>query len=216
MIKKTVLLINAGHGGMNYQTGESYTDKEDGKMTLHTNGKPYHWKGWFFEGVSNRRLALEFIAQASRAGYICIPVFPPEGDPEPKQRAELANKIALELQCRCIYLSFHSNAVTSSTSPQNSAQGVCAMVFKRGSNTAKLAEKITLAMQNVFDEYGSKRRAQLIHDNGLDETTHTAMPAILFEIGFFDNPQNADLLMDAEFCVHLIATMVEQIKRNVE
>jgi hypothetical protein len=216
MIKKTVLLINAGHGGMNFQTGESYTDKEDGKMTLHTNGKPYHWKGWFFEGVSNRRLALEFIAQASRAGYICIPVFPPEGDPEPRDRAKLANEIAMKLQCKCIYLSFHSNAAGIGTNPQLTAQGVSAFVYKLKSETAVLAEKITKAMQNVFDEYGSKRRAQLIHDKPLDETTYTAMPAILFEVGFFDNPQNADLLMDAEFCVHLIATMVEQIKRNVE
>lgn len=71
-------------------------------------------------------------------------------------------------------------------------------------------------MQKVFDRWGSKRRAQLIHDKSLDETTYTSMPAMLFEVGFFDNPHNADLLINPEFRAEVIDAMLKEIEQIYE
>jgi len=37
------------------------------------------------------------------------------------------------------------------------------------------------------------------------------MPAMLFEVGFFDNPKNADLLIDACFRSTLVDRMLKEI-----
>jgi len=212
-MKKTVIFLNAGHGGMN-EKGESMTDPEDGKMTLHTNGKEYHHKGWFYEGVFNRQIADEFAEKAQLLGFEIVKVYHPLYDGHQMNRVRYANSLAPQINVKgkqCIWLSFHANAAGSGTAPKHSAEGVCTFVFKRGTETAKAAEQITKAMQDVFDAYGSKRRATLIHDKPLDETFHTAMPAMLFEVGFFDNPRNADLLIDPCFRSTLVDRMLKEI-----
>ena len=41
-MKKTLIFVNAGHGGMD-DKGNTLTNPIDGKKTLHTNGKFYHY-----------------------------------------------------------------------------------------------------------------------------------------------------------------------------
>jgi N-acetylmuramoyl-L-alanine amidase len=41
------------------------------------------------------------------------------------------------------------------------------------------------------------------------------MPAILFELGFFDNPNNADLLINPQFRTLIIKSMVETLKTKL-
>lgn len=214
-IKQTLLLIDAGHGGIDPNTGLYTTSPTIGKKTLHTNGKPYHGGGWFYEGKFNREFALEFMSQAKDAGYICHPVYHPYLDTPLNDRPKTGNEIQTKYNSKSLFLSFHANATAVGTAPQTSAEGVCSFVYKLGSETAKLAEKITLSMQNVFDAHGSKRRSQLVNDNPLTITTATNMGAILFEIGFFDNPNNADLLMKPEFRQKVVKSMIDIIKTNV-
>ena len=220
-MKKTVIFLNAGHGGMD-ANGNSLTNEKDGKKTLHTNGKPYHNKGWFYEGVFNRQIADQFAEKAQELGYEVVKVYHPEQDTNRRGRITFANNLAAQFNQKgkhCIWLSFHANATAATTAPQNSAEGVCTFVFKLGTGTAQAAEQISLAMQDVFDAYKSKRRAQLVHDRTtrrLDETELTAMPAMLFEVGFFDNPKNADLLIDACFRSTVVDRMLKEIDKIYE
>jgi N-acetylmuramoyl-L-alanine amidase len=41
------------------------------------------------------------------------------------------------------------------------------------------------------------------------------MPAILFELGFFDNPNNADLLINPTFRGEMVKVMVETFKTRL-
>lgn len=213
--KQTVLFIDAGHGGLDPMTGEYLTPATIGKKTQHTNGKAYHNNGWFYEGHFNRQIAQEFISKAKEAGYHCIPVYHPFQDNSLKDRTDTANAMALKLQTMSLFLSFHSNAAGVGTQPQTSAEGVCSFVFKLGSETYKLALAITEQLEKVFDKYGSRRRSLQVLDNSLHITTYTTMPAILFELGFFDNPNNADLLINPTFRSNLINVMIETIKTKV-
>lgn len=216
-----VLFIDAGHGGWD---GKKYhTFPKDGKMTFHP-GKQYHNGGWFFEGQFDRDFAAEFTVEATQKGHHCIPVYLPMLDSwrsynysDPKKsfwqkgsRCDLANEIWERIgKPQSLLLSFHSNSATIGTAPQNSAAGVCSFVHKLNTPTSVLAEKMTLGMQGIFDKYGSKRRAKLVHTDSLDMTAHSDMPSILFEIGFFDNPQNADLLIKKEFRAELIEKILD-------
>lgn len=210
-----IILVNAGHGGQSTKTGEYLTPPKTGKKTLHTNGKKYHKDGWFYEGTFNRQISAEFIAQATKAGFLCIPVYMPQADMPlndiPKAANEMQRIVNTYYKEPCIFLSMHANSAGATTAPQSMAQGVCSFVYQLGSNTAKVAERITKRLQAVFDAYGSKRRAQLVHDQSLTVTRYTSMPAILFELGFFDNPDNADLLMNPHFIEDIAKVMVDEL-----
>jgi N-acetylmuramoyl-L-alanine amidase len=228
-MKKTVLFIDAGHGGYTNETGYQ-TFPTDGKLTLHNNGKDYHDESWFYEGHFNRIFADEFIEEAMKEGFICIPVYRPLSDTwryndysqpgKPVQegsRCNLANTI-WEMMGRpnALCLSFHANSNTKGTTPQTAAGGPCAMVYKLGSETAKLADTMIRPVHELFKAKGSKLRSQLVHDNSLDMTTWTKMPCILFELGFFDNPQNADLLMIRNFRVEMAKILAKKAAENLQ
>ena len=207
-IKKTILFVNAGHGGID-DKGDTMTDPKAGKKTLHTNGKFYHKGSWFFEGSSNRDFALEFIASASLAGFICVPVFEPQIDTTRLNRINWANDYSKGK--KTLWLSFHSNAIANSTNPQNSAEGACCFVGSLAGVSGKLAAEIMPAVQAVFDKHGSGRRATMVHDTPLDETAKTVMPSILFELGFFDNPDNADLIINPIFRDEVIQAIIKKL-----
>jgi N-acetylmuramoyl-L-alanine amidase len=212
-MKKTILFVNAGHGGLD-DNGNYTTPPTTGKKTLHTNGKMYHGGGWFYEGVFNRDIAEEFICEAQKLGYVCERTYHKSADTPLRKRTDEANRKAWKKQS--IWISFHANAVANSTAPQTFAEGVCVFVFRLGSKTALAAGQICKEVEKVFDRYGSKRRAQLVHNKSLHETTHSAMPAMLFEMGFFDNPNNADLLMNPTFRKEVIDVMLKEIVKIYE
>jgi N-acetylmuramoyl-L-alanine amidase len=214
-MKQTILFIDAGHGGLDPMTKKYLTPENIGKKTLHTNGKAYHDNGWFYEGHFNRQFANEFMEKAIAARFHCIPVYHPWNDNSLKDRTDSANQIAAKYGTRSLFLSFHANAAGMTTGPQTSAEGVGAFVYKVGSDTSNLALSICQGLEKIFDRYGSKRRASLVLDTPLHITTATAMPAILFELGFFDNPNNADLLINPTFRTALITSMIETLKTKV-
>lgn len=216
-----IILINAGHGGWNLDTKEYLTPPTTGKKTLHTNGNEYHDKGWFYEGVFNRIMAAELIAKITLSGLMCVPVYMPNKDMPLNDIPKAANEIQEILNKYynedCIFLSIHANSASSNTSPQNLAGGVCSFVYSVKSETAAFAYRINKKLQDLFDRYGSKRRSGLVNDSPLTVTKYTKMPAILLELGFFDNPQNADLLMlptfRAEIAEIIAAELVEKYGR---
>jgi len=214
-MKQTVLFIDAGHGGLDPMTKEYLTPPSIGKKTLHDNGKSYHYNGWFYEGHFNRQIASEFILEATKAEFYCIPVYHPWKDNPMKERTDFANQQAMRLQTQSMFLSFHANAAGATSGPQLFAEGVCSFVYKLGTETANLALTITQNLEKVFDTYGSKRRAGLVFDSPLHMTSQTTMPAILFELGFFDNPNNADLLINPQFRTLIIKSMVETLKTKL-
>jgi N-acetylmuramoyl-L-alanine amidase len=214
-MKQTILFIDAGHGGLDPMTKEYLTPEKIGKKTLHSNGKAYHNNGWFYEGNFNRQMATQFITEATIAGFHCIPVYHPWQDNSLADRTDTANAINQKFATKSLFVSFHANAAGVGTAPQISAEGVCSFVYRLGTNTANLALSTTQNLEKVFDKYGSRKRSSLVLDNPLHITTATKMPAILFELGFFDNPNNADLLINPTFRGEMVKVMVETFKTRL-
>ena len=85
------------------------------------------------------------------------------------------------------FISLHTNA---STSP--SAGGTEAYVFSIPSRAAELAEDI---VDGVSEETGLRDRGVLAR-SGLYVLRKTKMPAVLVELGFISNPEEAALMRD--------------------
>ena len=85
------------------------------------------------------------------------------------------------------FISLHTNA---STSPD--AGGSEALVFTRPSSAASLAADI---LRNLNETTGLRNRGVIVR-NGLYVLRKTAMPAVLVELGFITNPEEAALMRD--------------------
>ena len=169
-MKQTVLLIDAGHGGIdengNYTTAPS-------KQHKYTQG--FHDNGWFYEGVSNRRIAAEFIAQASRMGFVCVPVYGPSKDINLATRTNLANDIALDLDTQCIYISFHSDAFNGT------ARGWTIFHHPNSNAGNQIASSVWREVSPLLSEFGtSDRGVRTAHYHVL---TYTSMPPLLIVTG---------------------------------
>lgn len=200
-MKQTVLFIDAGHGGIdlsgNYTTAPSKQHKFE---------QGFHESGWFYEGVSNRRLAAEFMAQASRMGYLCIPVYHPSKDTSLSVRTATANYMAETLEVDSIYISFHSNAF------DGSARGWCVFHHPNSSGGNRIAESIASEVLPLCVDYEVPERNPVLGAN-FHVLTYTSMPAILLENLFFDNEQDAELLQDPTFCVNLCNRILRGIEK---
>jgi N-acetylmuramoyl-L-alanine amidase len=188
--KELVLFIDAGHGGVN-AAGEYMTSPINGKKkNFGTYG--YHGDGWFYEGYSNRIFADLFMQKAVEMGYLCIPVYHPVNDTNLSIRTSLANNAAAQLGAKSIFISFHSNAFNGTVRGFN--------VFHHASSTKGklIAESVGRNCGQYCTAWGSNSpnpvRTETFH-----VLSQTNMPAILLETLFFDNSDDADLLMSSYF-----------------
>lgn len=85
------------------------------------------------------------------------------------------------------FISLHTNA---SNSPD--AGGSEALVFSRPSSSASLAADI---LRNLNEATGLRNRGVIVR-SGLYVLRKTAMPAVLVELGFITNPEEAALMRD--------------------
>ena len=231
---KPIIYVRAGHSGIDPKTG-LYLTKEDSnsKWYDHKNGKTYHKGSQFFEGESNRDIAAEFIKQATASRFHVVPIHHPYLDFSLGEYCDEANAHAKKHttpSSPAIFLDIHSNA-----SGSGKARGMTTLYYPgyidkntglavdRPSRGGKLlAESMSSCVNPLFLEYGSDYK-QSVRPGWMYKGNkpyavyymlqNTNMPSIIIENGFFDNEKDADLLMNHEFCVELVAQMVRGVQR---
>lgn len=207
-MKQTVLLVDAGHGGTDPNTGEYTTPSSTGKKFYYEN-QSFHSKGWFYEGVSNRVVAAEFIAQATRAGFICVPVYPPAEDSTLMRRINFSNHYHKEVNSNCVFLSFHSNAF------QQTNRGLQIYHYPNSTAGKALAEAVIATTQKTFIDYDSTFSYPL-KSADFAVLRGTNCPAILLELGFFDNLKDANLLFNNGFRVDIVNSIVAGLDKHLK
>lgn len=213
-MKKTILIIDAGHGSISPTTGEYLTAPNIGKKTLHNDGN-YHGGGWFYEGLFNRQSAADFMRQAA-GKFHCIPIYHQWDDTSLGHRVELANNIARAMGNDNVFLlSFHSNSNSATTAPQNKAYGYTLHTYALKGRTANIAKAIAPKLNWKFGQFGSLRPSiwPLHFQKVVDITAKTTMPTIILEQGFFDNPKDAKLLLHPEVIEGLNKTLLEELSK---
>ena len=216
-MKKT-LFISAGHGGIDPNDG-LYTTKRDqnAKYFRHQNGKRYHRDGEIYEGVINRAIVAEFISQATKRGYHCVPVYHEWKDTPLSVRTSFANDTSKRFGYDSLYLSFHSNA------SNGNARGFVSFHHPQSKNGKRLAENIASFASPYWGKHGMEFRNPVLPGymytpkgkiRGIyHEVLKTDMPALILENGFFDNPFDADLLMKSEFGIGLCSAILDGLDR---
>lgn len=205
-MRQKVLLIDTGHGGRDPFSGEYTTDPKTGKKFKHKKGA-FHGSGWFYEGVSNRIFGAEFISQATRAGFMCVPVSHPSKDTTLMERIRFANYYHKEVNSDCVFISFHSNAF------KQIHRGFQIYHHPNSGAGRELASSIADTTEFVFLDYDSIWKANPVKSANYAVLRGTKMPAVLLENGFFDNYEDALLLMQPEFVADVCAAIVKGISR---
>ncbi len=186
-----MIFLDYGHGGID-ENG-NYTTK--GKLYKHKNGL-FHDDKTFYEGVFNRAqaklVAKSLIDKDISFRFVADPV----EDTSLESRVNYANGIARKIGIEnTLYISFHADAFDGTargfsiyTSPGFTKSDVLAdALFKEVSN--KMGHLIRMRFDKSDGDYDKEARFYVL--------TQTLMPALLIEHLFFDNFEDAKLLMDS-------------------
>lgn len=197
-MKRKLIILDPGHGGIDPGTGE-YTTSPN-KMAYH-EGRYMHKDGWFYEGVWNRYFALELGARLAASGLPFVYSIPLKRWHEDVRLGERIAYINAMHQIHDVLLiSIHANAFNRKvrgwqvhTSPGETASD-------------KHATKLHGFVQ---DEFGQSMMRSDTSDGDVDYEDafeiliKTICPAVLTENLFFDNTEDAMLLLDYSFCNRL-------------
>ena len=202
------VFLDAGHGGVdpegNYTTAPS-------KQYQHNSGG-FHNGGWFYEGVWNRHLMAKVQKKLQRLGIAFIPVYHDYLDFPLSYRVEQANWYFRNYR-RGIFVSAHANA-----------SGVNARGFELYTSPGVTAsDRIANYMyEEVEDILGDRIvMRQDLSDGDYDKEARfyvlvrTVMPAVLIEHLFFDNFNDARLLMDEEVVDRFAEAQIRMIIRYI-
>lgn len=199
------VFLDAGHGGLD-KAGKYVTAPS--KQFKHDKGE-FHGDGWFYEGIFNRTLTNRVAAKLNNLSIPNIIVSHEYLDISLHYRVDLANWYHRNYK-KGLYISNHANASSSGR-----ARGF--EVYTTRGKT-KSDEVATLHYKNVQDLLGDRIKYRPERSDGdVDREANffviknTAMPAILVEHLFFDNFDDASLLMDDEIIERFAEAQVRTV-----
>jgi N-acetylmuramoyl-L-alanine amidase len=204
------VFLDAGHGGLD-KAGKYVTAPS--KQFKHDKGE-FHGDGWFYEGVFNRILTNRIAAKLTNLSVPNIIVSHEYLDISLHYRVDLANWYHKNYK-KGLFISNHANASSSGR-----ARGF--EVYTTRGKT-KSDEVATLHYKNVQDLLGDRIKYRPERSDGdVDREANffviknTAMPAILVEHLFFDNFDDASLLVDDEIIERFAEAQVRTVIEAAE
>lgn len=205
MVKDFLVFLDAGHGGLdadgNYVTAPS-------KQFKHSEGK-FHKDTWFYEGVFNRILTNKVAQKLDQLRIPYYMVSHEYKDIHLSYRVDVANWMSRKV-AKSVYISNHSNA------GGGSARGFEVYTSPGKTTSDKVAELLWNNVKDVLGDRISRYRSDKSDGDNDKEArfyvlTRTRMPAILIEHLFFDNIEDAKLLMDDEIIERFAEAQVRTI-----
>jgi N-acetylmuramoyl-L-alanine amidase len=189
-MSKFLYILDAGHGGLN-ESGEYVTsgkrspEFDDGRI--------------LYEGVENRRKVAAIKYQMDKHNLDSVILCPGYHDFSLSSRVRKANQLN---QTRpCIYISIHSDAYgVGWTNPS----GIGVYHFQGSKQSKKIAKLFRQELTCNFDGIALDRK---IKEARFYVLHHTAMPAVLLELGFHSNKEESKRMMSDEW-IDLVAKSV--------
>lgn len=197
--------LDAGHGGLdkngNYTTAPS-------KQYEHSKGT-FHKGKWFYEGVFNRTITNRVAERLRELDITCVIVSHEYLDMSLHYRVDKANWFHKNYK-KGIFISNHANASSSHrargfevyTTPGTTKSDTVAEIYWNNVRDL-LADKIKMRSDKSDGDRDKEARFFVL--------TRTAMPAILIEHLFFDNFEDAKLLMDDEIIERFVEAQVRTV-----
>jgi N-acetylmuramoyl-L-alanine amidase len=201
-MSKYLYLLDPGHGGLingQYSTPGKRSPKfEDGSV--------------LYEGVNNRDNVTRIMNELHKLGIDCIDIVNSNDDISLTERVKRANK--LHPNRKCIYISIHSDA-NGDGKEWDQASGISVYTSPGQTTSDSFAQIWIDELQLQFGETVKWRTDKT--DGDEDKQAHfyvlekTNMPAVLGEIGFHTNKEQARRMLTDEWKNKLLASIVNTI-----
>lgn len=201
-MKKTLIILDAGHGGLDAR-GEYTTPPNKGKFWDHSF--PCHVGNRFLEGVFNRQQAALITSELRGRDFQVATVYDGFADTSLTSRTNREKQLVKEWGGPTLFLSVHANASGAN------ARGLTLWRHQNSKAGAKLCDQL-LPLRGIFESWGSSR-SKVLYTANYHVLTYSASPACLLELGFFDQPDDAKLLLNPIFrqqVAECIARLLEQ------
>lgn len=183
-MSKYTYLIDPGHGGVDPSTGKYVTP---GKRS-----PKFDDGSVLYEGVENRKKAAVLAKKMTAAGLDNQILVNTWKDVELSRRVTVANEFAR--QKKCVFISLHSDAAGDG-SAWHLASGISVYTSKGQTRSDVLAELMVNELQRVFTATVKWRLDTSDGDKDKEEDFYvlrkTSMPAVLLELGFHTNKDEA-------------------------
>jgi N-acetylmuramoyl-L-alanine amidase len=207
-MSKTIFL-DAGHGGVS--PSGKYTTAPS-KMSEHI-GHTMHYRSFFYEGVKNRHYCDIIYKKLVERGVNVVKVYHSYKDTTLGQRVREANSYHKNINTG-FYFSEHSNAFNGK------ARGYCVYTSKGNTQSDFYAEKLINMYKEKFP-FVNLRVDNSDQDQDWESNFYvlknTSMPAILTENLFFDNLDDANILLDEDYveqytdmCVEFLESVAKE------
>lgn len=191
MCSKYTYLFDPGHGGLvngKYVTPGKRSPKFDDGSVL-------------YEGVNNRDNVNIILKLLKEHGIDCIDIVDSSSDISLHERVSRANKLSKKK--KCIYISIHSDGAGDGLN-WHSASGMSVYTSKGQTKSDILADIMIESLQEQFGDT-IKWRTDTYTDGDLDKEENfyvlknTVCPAILCELGFHTNKDEALRMLTKDF-----------------
>lgn len=190
MNSKHLFLVDYGHGGLIngiYQTQGKRSPKFDDGSVL-------------YEGVNNRDNAVRIMSLLAQNGFECKDIVNSNADIPLSKRVKDANELAKTH--KCVYISIHSDAQGDGTTWQP-ASGISVYTSKGQTKSDVFASLVIDALEEQFVNTVKWRKDDIDKDEDKEENFYvlkeTSMPAVLLELGFHTNKEEAKRMLTNEW-----------------
>lgn len=203
-MSKYVYLFDAGHGGLVngvYQTAGKRSPKFDDGTIL-------------YEGVNNRDNVRRIMNQLTQMGIECKNIVNSHTDVPLSKRVKDANE--LNKTRKCIYISVHSDAAGDGTL-WNPASGISVYTSPGQTKSDIFAALVIDALEEQFGNTVKWRKDSTDGDEDKEENFYvckeTVMPAVLLELGFHTNKDEAKRMLTDEWKNKIVSSIVTSIQK---
>ncbi len=197
-MSKFLWLLDAGHG-IN-TPGKRSPKFDDGSVLM--------------EGVNNREIVKKLMKYMEAEGIPCVDIVASEQDISLPVRVERANKLAKTTNC--LYISIHSDANGDGTK-WDAASGLSVYTSVGQTKSDEFAELVIDELQENFKSDVKWRTDSTDHDKDKEENFYvlknTNCPAILCELGFHTNKEEATKMLTADWKNKVVLSIIYAIKK---
>lgn len=188
-----MVFLDAGHGGIipkGTQKGQYATAPD--KMYKHRQGQ-FHDGSWFFEGVFNRAIVQKVAQKLDKLNFPYLIVSHEWRDTSLWYRVNLANWHHRLIE-KGVFVSTHANAFRGNA---YDVRGFEIHHFPGSKQGARLSGLLLQQVKSLLGENIQYRPYPFV-ESTFYVLRKTWMPSILIEHSYFDNYQDARILMDEE------------------
>jgi N-acetylmuramoyl-L-alanine amidase len=205
MTSKYLYLLDPGHGGL---------DEDNNYVTPGKRSPLFEDGSCLYEGVNNREIVKLLQNALEDANIDSVNIVDSYRDISLNERVRRANELGRGL--KCIYISIHSDAFGNGkqwTSPS----GISVYTSVGQTKSDEFADYVIQELQCNF-ENTVKWRFDKSSDGDKDKEAHfyvlrkTLMPAILCELGFHTNKEEAKAMLTKKWKLKVVKSIVDAIK----